>query len=108
MPIDTNVADLSMRGRDRAWRDYFVGRLDYRMKTQVLPRVFNLAPSVRFPRTCHVVARIAGDGVESTTFDSASGTLVYRDHIVTRRGDDPPGAYVPPAVAPSIANATPL
>lgn len=108
MPIDTIVADLSMRGRDRAWRDYFVGRLDYRMKTQVLPRVFNLAPSVRFPRTWHVVARIAGDGVESATFDSATGALVYRDHIVIRRGDDPPGAYLPPAVAPSIVNTTPL
>ena len=108
MPIDTNVGDLSMRGRDRAWRDYFVGRLDYRMKTQVLPRVFNLAPSVRFPHTWHLLTRIAGDGVESATFDSATGALVYRDHLVIRRGDDPPGAYLPPAVVPSIVNATPL
>ena len=107
-PIDTNVADLSRRGGDRAWRDYYVGRLDYRMKTQVLPRVFNLSPSVRFPAAWHVVPRLDGDGVESTTFDNATGALVYRDRIVVRRGAAPPGAYVPPAGVPASVNATPL
>ena len=108
VPFDTNVCDLSMRGRDPAWRDYYVGKLDYRMKMQILPRVFNLSPSVRFPAAWHMLARIDGDGVESSTFDNATGALVYRDRIVVQRGDEPPGAFSLPAGVPARANATPL
>ncbi len=108
MPIDSIVGDLSMHGRDCAWRDYYVGRLDYRMKTQVFPRVFNLSPSVRFPPVWHMVTRIDGDGAESATFDNATGALVYRDRIVVQRGDELPGAFVSPAGARSSVSATPL
>lgn len=108
LPIDTIAADLSMRGRDRAWREYFVGRLDYRMKTQVLPRVFNLSPSVRFPAAWHLLARIDGDGVESATFENATGVLVYRERIAVQRVDEPAGACAPASDAPGIVKATPL
>ena len=108
VPIDSIVGDLSMHGRDRAWRDYYVGRLDYRMKTQVFPRVFNLSPSVRFPPVWHMVTRIDGDGAESATFDNATGALVYRDRIVVQRGDELPGAFASPGDARSSVSATPL
>lgn len=108
LPFDTNVGDLSRRGHDPAWRGYFAGKLDYRMKTQVLPRTFNLSPSVRFPAVWHTIARIDGDGAASATWDSATGALVYRDRIVVQRGDEPPGAFVPPAGAAASTNAMPL
>jgi hypothetical protein len=99
-PFDLNVCDLSVRGRDAAWRDYYVGAIDYRMKTQVLPRTFNLTPSIRFPKAWHVLARLTDDGARSTTYDDASGAVVYDDRVSVQRGDDPPGSL--------RTNATPL
>lgn len=99
-PWDFMAADLSRQGRDAAWRDHYAGRVDYRMKTQVLPRVFNLLPSVRLPRSWHMVARRVGGAVESATFDNATGALVYADRVSVRREDSA-------APWPSV-NATPL
>ena len=78
------------------------------MKTQVLPRVFNLSPSVRFPAAWHLLARIDGDGVESATFENATGVLVYRERIAVQRVDEPAGACAPASDAPGIVKATPL
>lgn len=99
-PFDLNVCDLSARGRDAGWRDYYLGRLDYRMKTQVLPRIFNLTPSIRFPAAWHLLASLTGDGARSTTRDDATGAVVYEDRVSVQRGDDAPGAF--------RTNATPL
>ena len=94
-PFDSAAADLAAGGRDAAWRDYYSGRLDHRMTTQVLPRVFNLAPSVRLPPLWHTLQRLDGDAVMQSTFDDATGALVFRDRIAVQRGE------------PSV-NATPL
>jgi len=96
-PFDSMAIDHSARGRDPAWRDYFFGCLDYRMKTQCLPRVFNLAPSVRFPPAWHVLVRPEGAGTEIGTFANDTGALVYRDWVEIADAD----------AAPSV-NATPL
>jgi hypothetical protein len=101
MPVDSLVSDLSSGGRDRAWRDYYVGRLDYRMKTQVLPRVFNLSPSVRLPPAWHVVARLEGDGTGSGMYRDEDGALVFRDRVAVQRSVDGPPV-------PGNVNATPL
>jgi transglutaminase-like putative cysteine protease len=85
-PFDVLVADLSDGGRDAAWRDYYVGRLDHRVKTQVLPRTFNLAPSVRMPARWHQLPRIDGDGTSTATVDTATGALVFRDRLAVQRG----------------------
>ncbi len=85
-PFDLLASDLSMRGRDPAWRDYFAGALDYRMKTQCLPRTFNFTPSVRFPPAWHQLLRAEPHGTEIHTFDIETGKLVYRDRIFVERG----------------------
>ena len=65
MPLDFNIcANLSARGRNKLWRDYFVGSLDYRMKTQRLPRTFDSAPAIRFPARWYVLPRIDTEGTE--------------------------------------------
>jgi len=94
-PFDSSAADLAAGGRDAAWRDYYFGRLDHRMTTQILPRVFNLAPSVRLPPLWHTLQGVDGDGIAQSTFDDATGALVFRDRIAVQRGE------------PSV-NATPL
>jgi hypothetical protein len=65
------------------------------MTTQILPRVFNLAPSVRLPPLWHTLQALDGDGIAQSTFDDATGALVFRDRIAVQRGE------------PSV-NATPL
>jgi hypothetical protein len=85
LPLDLICSDLSVRGRDASWRDYFFGLLDYRMKTQCLPRLFNQNPSMPFPAAWHMLARIAGKGIEVGFFDDDSGRPVYRDRISVRQ-----------------------
>jgi Transglutaminase-like superfamily len=87
-PFDLLASDLSMRGRDPAWRDYFAGALDYRMKTQCLPRTFNFTPSVRFPPAWHQLLRAEPHGTEIHIFDIETGKLVYRDRIFVERGNE--------------------
>jgi hypothetical protein len=86
LPFDSAAADLAAGGRDAPWRDYYFGRVDHRMTTQILPRTFNLAPSVRLPPLWHTLQRLEGDRVAQTTFDDATGALVFRDRIAVRRG----------------------
>jgi transglutaminase-like putative cysteine protease len=86
-PIDTISSDLSVRGRDAPWRDYFLGCLDYRMKTQCLPRLFNQNPGMSFPPAWHMLTRAEGEGIEIGFFANDSGALVYRDRVSVQRGD---------------------
>jgi hypothetical protein len=82
VPIDTVAAELSLGGRDPLWRDYFFGQLDYRMKTECLPRLFTGTPTVRLPPVWHMLIRFPGSGVETGIFDASSGALVYRDQVL--------------------------
>jgi hypothetical protein len=84
VPLDTLCSDLSARGRDRPWRDYFAGQLDYRMKTQCFPRLFNSSPTFRLPPAWHLLVRPEGEGAEIGFFANDSGSLVYRDRISVR------------------------
>ena len=86
VPFDTMCLDLSVRGRDTSWRDYFFGCLDYRMKTQCLPRLFNQNPGMPFPPAWHMLTRADGDGIEIGFYANDSGALVYRDRVSVRRG----------------------
>jgi hypothetical protein len=85
VPLDLACFSLSAGGRDKPWRDYFVGSLDYRMKTQCLPRLFTGTPSVRFPAAWYMLTRPDREGVETGFFAHDSGALVYRDQIVVNR-----------------------
>lgn len=85
MPVDTHAAPLSAFGRDSDWRDYFFGQIDYRMKTECLPRLFTGHPTVRFPPIWHLLSRPLDAGVETGVFDTGSGVPVYRDHVVVTR-----------------------
>ena len=85
VPMDLVCSDLSARGRDARWRDYFLGCLDYRMKTQCLPRLFDRTPTVRFPAAWHILPRPREDGAEIGFFARDSGELIYRDQISVRQ-----------------------
>ncbi len=81
VPLDTICADLSFRGRDAAWRDYFLGEVDYRMTTECLPRLFSRSPGLRLPVAWRTLARADGDVIEIGFHAADTGELVYRDRI---------------------------
>jgi hypothetical protein len=84
VPFDTFSSDLSARGRDALWRDGFFGQLDYRMKSEVLPRLFNRSPGLHMPPDWRILRRIDGEATEVALVNCASGRPVYRDRIVVR------------------------
>lgn len=85
VPLDLFCAGLWDTGRADAWRDYFLGALDYRMQTQRLPRLFAGSPALRFPPSWYTLMQSLEDGVEFGVFETGSGALVYRDRISARR-----------------------
>jgi len=86
-PFDLHGSwDLSAGGRDAAWRDFFAGHVDYRMKTEVLPRQFTGPMSLRLPARWHVLAWRDGDGQVTGFFDLDTGRPVFSDRIAVRRG----------------------
>lgn len=86
--LDTISSDLSVRGRDPAWRDYFFGHIDYRMKTQLLPHLFNQNPSMPFPPAWHLLCHGEGDVIQIGYFANDSGAPHYRDRVSVRLDDN--------------------
>ena len=79
-PFDFVSWELSGGGRDRAWRDYFFGRVDCRLTNQCLPLDFTGAVGVTIPAAWHIVQAPKPDGVTVAMLDVA-GTLLYRDFV---------------------------
>lgn len=84
IPLDTMCTDLSVRGRDAAWHDYFFGQVDYRMKCECLPRHFNRTPGLRLPDAWRILTRADGDATEIGLYACDSGAPIYRDRLTVR------------------------
>lgn len=90
LPLDLYMSwYFSRGGQDPAWRDYYFGRLDYRMKTEVLPRLFNGLGSLHFPPAWHRLSRLLDQGLEMSFHDSADGALIHRDRVAITDAGDP-------------------
>lgn len=92
VPVDTWACELSASGHDVPWRSTFFAALDYRMKSEVLPRVFNRPPGVRLPAAWRVLERDVEQGAtEIAVVDLATNDDVWADTIRIEMGD-PVGA----------------
>ncbi|SFK35550.1 transglutaminase-like domain-containing protein [Methylocapsa palsarum] len=81
LPFDLLAWDLSARGRDSAWKDHFLGRLDYRFKTERLPRLFTGLSPVKLPLAWRILLRPLKEGVEIGFAALPSGEAVFTDRI---------------------------
>lgn len=72
---------LSRGGLDEAWRDIFAGQLDYRVRVEIMPRLFTGPSSVRLPPSWHMVWSRTGNAYRTQFYDAAGGALVYRDSM---------------------------
>jgi len=89
IPLDLLSWDLSVRGRDVAWADYFFGALDPRLTTQCLPRLFTGLSPVRLPVAWHMLSRPLQKGIEIGFFSVKTGAMVYLDRIFVREPKSP-------------------
>ena len=83
-PFDFLTWDLSKGGHDMAWRDCFVGNIDYRMITQCFPLAFTGPMSVRFPSAWHLVNAPFNGGMD-INFTELDGKLIYCDRVTSQR-----------------------
>jgi hypothetical protein len=84
LPFDFLSWDLSEGGQDKAWREYFAGKIDYRMVTQCLPLAFTGPMSVRFPAAWHLTNAPTNEGME-INFADLDGNLIYCDRVAVRK-----------------------
>lgn len=85
-PYDLTAWDLSRAGRDADWREIFVGKVDYRMVTERLPRLFTGQSSVRLPPAWHMLTRPLEDGCEIAFVDAFTGAPAWRDAVQVIEG----------------------
>lgn len=80
-PLDLSCWDLSRRGADADWRDYFFGALDYRLTIEVLPGTFTGFPSLRFPEAWYALSRPLASGAAFGIYEAETARLVYEDRV---------------------------
>ncbi len=82
LPLDLFMSwHFANGGREPQWRDYYRGRLDYRMKTECLPRLFNGTGAIRLPPACHRLSSLRDEGMDLAFYDTETGALVYREQV---------------------------
>jgi transglutaminase-like putative cysteine protease len=97
IPMDLSNRLLAGSGSERGdWDDYYLGRLDFRMKYQCLPRLIVGPPGLRFPTAWYMINSVREGGMETSYYGLNPGVLLYRDWIRVRRESNDPG---PPSIA---------
>jgi hypothetical protein len=81
LPFDLESWELSVGGRDAAWRDHYFGQLDYRMVVERPPRLFGGLGAVRLPAAWHMLTAQNDRGATVWFEDLDTGALVYREDI---------------------------
>jgi hypothetical protein len=87
LPFDLECWELSVGGRDAAWRDLYFGQIDYRMVVERPPRLFGGLGAVRLPPAWQMLTRQNARGGTVEFEDLDSGTLVYREDIEVEQLD---------------------
>ena len=84
LPFDLYSMELCGGDRDSAWRHYFFGRIDHRLITERLPRLFGGLGSVRLPVGWQLISATHDDGALLSFEDLTTGELIYSEKISVR------------------------
>jgi hypothetical protein len=82
IPADLSCWDLSTGGHHEGWRDYFFGELDYRLKTEILPRQFTGLSTIRLGEAWQILQIPVSGGAETRFLSLKTGHPIYRDRLV--------------------------
>ena len=75
-------------GHDPSWRRAFAGRIDYRLKTLAMPKLFTGPSSLALTPKWHNLLRPEPDGLSSIFYDARTHALLYREHLGFVAGGD--------------------
>lgn len=78
VPLDTMGWHLAGGDPASTWLDFYLGRMDYRMKTECLPHAITGMIGVKFPPSWYLIPHLAGETVEEELF-TAANTLLYKN-----------------------------
>jgi hypothetical protein len=81
LPFDLYSMVLCADDRDSPWRHYFFGRIDHRLVTERLPRLFSGLGSVRLPASWQLISAARDDGVVLSFENQSTGDLIYSEKI---------------------------
>ena len=86
-PVDLACWDLSAGGKDKAWRNYFLGSLDYRCKMEVFPRRFAGFSTIRLGKAWQMLQLPVPNGVETRFLAVPTGRPIYSDRVIINSDD---------------------
>lgn len=89
MPVDSLTGEISAVLSDAAWIPYF-GAIDYRMKTGILPRVFDGSPGVRMPDDWTLLDRETDGAACSEVVDAVTMDVVWAETLTVDLGETQP------------------
>jgi hypothetical protein len=82
VPLDLlSWAIAGGRPDQEPWSQFYLGRLDYRMKTQYLPHLVLGSPGVRIPPDWYTITRLTPMGTETAYHSLRPPHLLYTDQI---------------------------
>ena len=87
VPVDLGCWELSTGGQHEGWRDYFFGSLDYRLKTEILPRHFTGLSTIRLGAAWQILHLPIIGGAETRFLSLETGRLIYCDRLVILQQD---------------------
>jgi hypothetical protein len=66
---------------EEPWSHFYLGRLDYRMKTQLLPHLVVGSCGVRVPPAWYMLSTLTEAGTDTAYYGLQPHRLLYRDRI---------------------------
>ena len=88
LPFDFMPWHMIRAGHDPSWRRAFAGRIDYRLKTLAMPKLFTGPSSLALTPKWHNLLRPEPDGLSSIFYDARTHALLYREHLGFVAGGD--------------------
>jgi hypothetical protein len=87
-PVDLITWDLAGGRIDDKWSSYYFGRVDHRLKTECLPRIFVGPVGVPRPSAWYLLVERHGDTTEIAYY-GLPDVLLYRDRLRVTELDEP-------------------
>jgi hypothetical protein len=81
VPYDLLAWELSAGGRHERWKSCFRGQVDYRMRTQLLPKIFTGSLDLKLPVQWCLQTQFSDDWFRTSYYDMGSRQSIYFDEI---------------------------
>jgi hypothetical protein len=81
LPFDLYSMDLCCGDKTSSWRHHFFGKIDHRLITERLPRLFSGLGSIRLPNRWQMISTRDDEGVITYFENLQTGTSIYSEKV---------------------------